>query len=42
MGMGADVEKARAWYRMAESFGSAEAKQRFAVLLSGNSVTKFK
>ena len=27
IGMGADVEKARAWYRMAESFGSAEAKQ---------------
>ena len=41
MGMGADVEKARAWYRMAESFGSAEAKQRFG-LLTGNSVTKFK
>jgi hypothetical protein len=32
MGMGADVEKARAWYRMAESFGSAEAKQRLRSL----------
>jgi TPR repeat protein len=32
MGMGADVEKARAWYRMAESFGSAEAKQRLKLL----------
>jgi len=32
MGMGADVEKARAWYRIAESFGSAEAKQRLRSL----------
>jgi hypothetical protein len=32
MGMGADVEKARAWYRTAESFGSAEAKQRLRSL----------
>jgi len=32
MGMGADVEKARVWYRMAESFGSAEAKQRLLAL----------
>jgi hypothetical protein len=32
MGMGADVEKARTWYRMAESYGSAEAKQRLEVL----------
>jgi hypothetical protein len=32
MGMGADVEKARNWYRMAESFGSAEAKQRLQLL----------
>jgi hypothetical protein len=32
MGMGADVEKARTWYQMAESFGSAEAKQRLQFL----------
>jgi TPR repeat protein len=32
MGMGADVEKARTWYQMAESFGSAEAKQRRELL----------
>ena len=32
MGMGADVEKARAWYQMAESYGSAEASQRLLVL----------
>jgi len=32
MGMGADVEKARSWYRTAESFGSAEAKQRLRSL----------
>jgi hypothetical protein len=32
MGMGADLEKARAWYRMAESFGSVEAKQRLRSL----------
>jgi hypothetical protein len=32
MGMGADVDKARAWYRMAESFGSAEAEQRLRSL----------
>jgi hypothetical protein len=32
MGMGADVEKARTWYRMAESYGSAEAKQRLQLL----------
>jgi len=32
--MGADVEKARTWYRMAESFGSAEAKQRLRFLIS--------
>ena len=32
IGMGADVEKARAWYRIAESFGSAEAKQRLRSL----------
>jgi TPR repeat protein len=32
IGMGADVEKARAWYRIAESYGSAEAKQRLKLL----------
>jgi TPR repeat protein len=32
LGMGADVEKARAWYQMAESYGSAEATQRLQVL----------
>jgi hypothetical protein len=32
MGMGADVEQARTWYRMAESYGSAEAKQRLQLL----------
>ena len=32
IGMGADVEKARVWYRIAESFGSAEAKQRLNLL----------
>jgi hypothetical protein len=32
MGMGSDVEKARTWYLMAESFGSAEAKQRLQLL----------
>jgi hypothetical protein len=32
MGMGADVEKARNWYRMAESYGSAEATQRLRLL----------
>jgi hypothetical protein len=32
MGMGSDVEKARTWYQMAESFGSAEAKQRLQLL----------
>ena len=32
IGMGADVEKARTWYRIAESFGSAEAKQRLRSL----------
>jgi hypothetical protein len=32
MGMGADVEKARTWYRMAESYGLAEAKQRLQLL----------
>jgi hypothetical protein len=32
MGMGADVAKARAWYQMAESYGSAEASQRLLVL----------
>jgi hypothetical protein len=32
IGMGADVEKARTWYRIAESFGSAEAKQRLQSL----------
>jgi hypothetical protein len=32
MGMGADVEKARAWYQIAESYGSAEATQRLQVL----------
>jgi TPR repeat protein len=31
-GMGADVEKARTWYRMAESYGLAEAKQRLQLL----------
>jgi TPR repeat protein len=28
VGMGADVEKARSWYRKAESFGSSEASLR--------------
>ena len=32
MGMGADLEKARAWYRTAESLGSAEAKHRLQLL----------
>jgi hypothetical protein len=32
LGMGADVEKARAWYQMAESYGSAEATERLQVL----------
>jgi hypothetical protein len=32
IGMGADVEKARTWYRLAESLGSAEAKQRLQLL----------
>jgi hypothetical protein len=32
MGMGADLEKALAWYRIAESFGSVEAKQRLRSL----------
>ena len=32
MGMGADVEQARIWYRMAESYGSTEATQRLQLL----------
>ncbi len=32
VGMGADVEKARSWYRKAESQGSAEATQRLHAL----------
>jgi hypothetical protein len=32
MGMGADVEKARIWYRVAESYGSTEATQRLQLL----------
>jgi hypothetical protein len=32
VGMGADVEKARSWYRKAESFGSAEASRRLNAL----------
>ncbi len=32
MGMGTDVEKARTWYRIAESLGSAEAKHRLQLL----------
>jgi TPR repeat protein len=32
VGMGADVQKARAWYQKAESLGSAEATKRLRVL----------
>jgi hypothetical protein len=32
VGMGADVEKARSWYRKAESFGSPEASRRLNAL----------
>jgi hypothetical protein len=32
VGMAADVEKARSWYRKAESFGSAEASRRLNAL----------
>jgi hypothetical protein len=34
-GMAADVEKARSWYRKAESFGSAEASRRLRSRLDG-------
>jgi hypothetical protein len=33
--MAADVEKARSWYRKAESFGSAEASRRLRSRLDG-------
>jgi hypothetical protein len=33
-GMAADVEKARSWYRMAESQGSAEATRRLHALVN--------
>jgi TPR repeat protein len=32
VGRGADVEKARSWYRKAESFGSPEASRRLKAL----------
>jgi hypothetical protein len=32
VGMGADIEKARSWYRKAESFGSPEASRRLNAL----------
>jgi hypothetical protein len=32
VGLGADVERARTWYQKAESFGSAEATWRLAIL----------
>jgi TPR repeat protein len=32
VGISPDVEQARSWYRRAESFGSAEASRRLAIL----------
>jgi TPR repeat protein len=32
MGINADVEKARSWYRKAESFGIPDASQRLSAL----------